>query len=221
MARGGGPRSREAPTRRGKAEQKPHTSAAGMRASLRARIGRWTEASLERMDEADLLRVAAAQSGAETIAELLATDVGHEQEPDDWSELLLRGAAAKREVARFVGGLLTSTQAAQVAGISVQGIKQRMQRQQMLAVPLGGSQWGFPALQFDQTGQVRAGVAEIAAAMNDADMDPWTLLSILADQVDGVYGEEDGRTLLEAVSEPAVLRDVLRRIATHGEHGAA
>jgi hypothetical protein len=101
-----------------------------------------------------------------------------------------------------------------VLHISVPGVKQRVERHKLLAVPLPGGQWGFPALQFGKDGHVRPGIPEVARA--GAHVDPWTLLSILVDDV------EDGRggLLLERLDEPAVLTDVLNRLATYGEHVA-
>jgi hypothetical protein len=66
-----------------------------------------------------------------------------------------------------------------VLRISVPGVKQRMDRRKLLAVPLPGGQWGFPALQFAEGGRVRPGVPEVAKA--GAERDPWTVLSILVD----------------------------------------
>lgn len=186
---------------------------AGVRASLGKRIERYVTHALERMSEDDLLKAVAAQSPSETFAEImLATPEAGEH---DWSELLLRGAAAKSEIMEAAGGLLSSSEAAALLKISVPGVKQRVQRRGLIAVPLPGGQWGFPARQFDRGGRVRPGVAAVAAA--GADLDPWVLLSILVDEA------EDGRggILLERLDDAGVREDVLSRIATYGEHVAA
>ncbi|HST59327.1 MAG TPA: hypothetical protein VLK84_11570 [Longimicrobium sp.] len=166
------------------------------------------------MSDEEVLKAVEAQSPAETIAEILAATPETRAAENDWAELLLRGADAKRQVADLVGGLLTSSQAAAVLRISVPGVKQRMDRRKLLAVPLPGGQWGFPSLQFQEGGSVRPGVAEVAKAASH--VDPWALLSILVDDVD------DGSRgmLLERLDEPAVLADVLNRLATYGEHVA-
>lgn len=186
---------------------------AGVRASLGKRIERFVTHALERMSEEDLLRAVAAQSPSETFAEImLATPEPREH---DWSELLLRGAVAKGEIMEAAGGLLSSSEAAALLKISVPGVKQRVQRRALVAVPLPGGQWGFPALQFERDGRVRSGVAAVAAA--GAELDPWVLLSILVDDA------EDGRggILLERLDDEAVRADVLSRLATHGEHVAS
>lgn len=185
---------------------------AGVRASLRKRIERYVTSALERMSEEDLLKAVAAQSPPETFAEIVLA--APEPREHDWSELLLRGAAAKSAIVNAAGGLLSSSEAAALLKISVPGVKQRVQRRALLAVPLPGGQWGFPAQQFDREGHVRPGVAAIAAA--GAALDPWVLLSIVVDDA------EDGRgILLERLDDAGVLRGVLSRIATHGEHVAA
>jgi len=185
-----------------------------VRASLVGRVERWLRQSLDQMSDEEVLKAVEAQSPAETIAEILAATPETRAAENDWAELLLRGADAKRQVADLVGGLLTSSQAAAVLRISVPGVKQRMDRRKLLAVPLPGGQWGFPSLQFQEGGSVRPGVAEVAKAASH--VDPWALLSILVDDVD------DGSRgmLLERLDEPAVLADVLNRLATYGEHVA-
>lgn len=186
---------------------------AGVRASLGKRIERFVTHALERMSEEDLLKAVAAQSPSETFAEImLATPEAGEH---DWSELLLRGAAAKSEIMEAVGGLLSSSEAAALLKITVPGVKQRVQRRAVIAVPLPGGQWGFPARQFERDGRVRPGVAAVAAA--GAELDPWVLLSILVDDAE----DEQGGILLERLDDAGVLADVLSRLATHGEHAAA
>ncbi|HEX8675269.1 MAG TPA: hypothetical protein VF710_25465 [Longimicrobium sp.] len=186
---------------------------AGVRASLGKRIERFVVHALERMSEEDLMKAVAAQSPSETFAEIMLA--APEPREHDWSELLLRGAAAKSEIMEAAGGLLSSSEAAALLKISAPGVKQRVQRRALLAVPLPGGQWGFPARQFDRDGRVRPGVAAVAAA--GAEIDPWVLLSILVDDAE----DGGGGILLERLDDPGVRQDALSRLATHGEHVAA
>lgn len=188
----------------------------GIRSSVLGRLDRWLRRSLDQMSDDEVLRAVEAQSPAETIAEILAASPATNAASDnDWAELLLRGARAKDRIGDLAGGLLLSSQAAKVLRISVPGVKQRMERRKLLAVPLSGGQWGFPALQFADGGHVRRGVPEVAKAGEH--VDPWALLSILVDDApDGAGG-----LLLERLDEEAVLADVLQRLATYGEHAAA
>lgn len=190
--------------------------APGVRASLLHRVERWLRGSLERMSDEEVLRAVEAQSPAETVAEILvATPETRAASEGDWAELLLRGAEAKSRIAELAGGLMSSTEAAAVLRISVPGVKQRVDRRRLLAVPLPGGQWGFPALQFAQGGHVRAGVPEVAKAA--ARLDPWALLAILVDDAPGAAGG----VLLERLDDAAALRDVLGRLDSYGEHVAA
>jgi len=191
------------------------TDAIDLRTSLVNRVQRWLTGSLDQMSEEELLKLVEAQSPAETIAELLVATPTRRAADDDWTDLLLRGAEAKNQIARLAGGLLSSSQAAEVLRISVPGVKQRLERGKLLAVPLPGGQRGFPALQFQQDGHVRKGVAEVAAA--GAHLDPWALLAILVDEDEGA----PGGTLLERLGDDEVRADVLSRLASYGEHAAA
>jgi len=191
------------------------TDFVNLRSSLANRVQRWLAGSLDQMSDEELLKLVEAQSPVETIAELMVATPTRRAADDDWTDLLLRGAEAKNQIVRLAGGLLSSSQAGEVLRISVPGVKQRLERGKLLAVPLPGGQRGFPALQFQQNGHVRKGVAEVATA--GAHLDPWALLAILVDEDDG--GE--GVTLLERLSEEAVLADVLSRLASYGEHAAA
>jgi hypothetical protein len=168
------------------------------------------------MSDDEVLKLVAAQSPAETVAELMATvPEARPARDSDWTELLLRGAEAKARITALAGGLLSPLKVAHVLKISVPGVKQRLERRKLLAVQLPGGQRGFPALQFTQGGRVRQGVAEVAAA--GAHLDPWALLAILVDEVE----DSTGGTLLEHLSDDAVRADVLGRIASYGEHAAA
>jgi hypothetical protein len=194
----------------------PAVETPNLRSSIVIRAQRWLEGSLGRMSDEEVLKLVEAQSPAETIAELLVAAPEVQQARDsDWSELLLRGADAKSRISEFAGGLLSPSEAARLLKISVPGVKQRLERRKLLAVPLPGGQRGFPGLQFREDGRVREGVAEVAAA--GAHIDPWTLLSILVDEVE----DTTGGTLLERLGDEPVRADVLGRIAGYGEHGAA
>jgi len=208
---------RQPPTTRSKPSTPPSIGPAEVRASLTGRVGRWVQQSLDRMTDAEVLKLIEAQSPAETIAEILVATAGTRPSTaeGDWADLLLRGAEAKREIAELVGGLLTSSEAAAVLRISVPGVKQRMERRTVLAVPMTGGQWGFPALQFDAGGHVRTGIPEVLKV--SAHVPAWTLLSILVDEVE----DARGGMLLERLEDERVMRDVLNRVTTYGEHVAA
>jgi hypothetical protein len=194
----------------------PVAKTTNLRASIVTRTQRWVAGSLDRMSDEEVLKLVEAQSPAETIAELLvATPETLRVQDSDWTELLLRGADAKSQIAELAGGLLSPLEAARVLKITVPGVKQRLERRKLLAVPLPGGQRGFPARQFQEDGRVRDGVPAVAAA--GAHLDPWTLLSILVDEVE----DPTGGTLLERLGDETVRADVLSRLSSYGEHAAA
>lgn len=172
--------------------------------------------SLRRMTSSDLMRAVEAPTPAATVAQIIsaAPDVGIDQE-SAWTRALARGAARKQEMIQRAGGVLSSGQVAELLGITVSAVNQRKNRHRsILAVPLSGGEWGFPARQFAD-GAVRAGVADVVRAAGE--MNPWVLLSILLDDA----ADQGGPTLLDRLDDPAVRADVLHRVQTHGEHVAA
>lgn len=183
--------------------------------ALLRRVEGSLRASLRRMTPSELMRAVEAPSPAATVAQIIsaAPDVGI---PDEsaWTRALARGAARKQEMIQRAGGVLSSSEVAELLGISVSAVNQRKNRHRsILAMPLSGGEWGFPARQFVDGG-VRPGVAEVVKAAGE--MNPWVLLSILLDDA----GPE-GATLLDRLDDEAVRRDVLNRIHTYGEHVAA
>lgn len=131
------------------------------------------------------------------------------------TECQARDADSRRQIALLAGGLMSPQETAHVLKISVPAVEQRLERRKLLAVGLPGGHRGLPALQFTRDGRVRESVAEVATA--GAHLDPWALLSILVDEVE----DSAGGTLLERLSDDAVRRDVMSRIASYGEHAAA
>lgn len=170
--------------------------------------------SLKQMTVEQLQRAVAAPSPAATIVEVLnaAPEVGLARETAT-TRALARGAAAKQEMLQAAGGSLSSGAAARLLGKTVSAVNQRRARNQILAVPLSGGEWGFPAAQFS-SGDLRSGVAEVASAAGT--MNPWVLLSILLDRVPG----SDSR-IIDSLDDSAVLEDVLARVRSYGEHGAS
>jgi hypothetical protein len=184
--------------------------------SLLRRVEGTMRASLKRMTSSDLMRAVEAPTPAATVVEIMnaAPEVGLE-DGSAWTRALARGAARKQEMIRAAGGVLSSGEVARLLGVSVSAVNQRKNRHRsILAVPLSGGEWGFPARQFED-GDVRRGVAEVVRAAGE--MNPWVLLSVLLDPVAG----EGGSVLLERLDDPAVREDVLNRVRTYGEHVAA
>lgn len=180
--------------------------------ALLRRVEGSLRASLRRMTPTELMRAVEAPSPAATVAQIIsaAPDVGIPDE-SPWTRALARGAARKQEMIQRAGGVLSSGEVAELLGISVSAVNQRKNRHRtILAVPLSGGEWGFPARQFVD-GSVRSGVGDVVKTAGE--MNPWVLLSILLDDAG-----PDGATLLDRLDDDAVYADVLHRIHTHGEH---
>jgi hypothetical protein len=184
--------------------------------ALLRRVEGSLRASLRRMTPSELMRAVEASSPAATVAQIISAtpDVGI-PDASAWTRALARGAARKQEMIQRAGGVLSSGEVAELLGITVSAVNQRKNRHRsILAVPLSGGEWGFPARQFVD-GAVRTGVAEVVRAAGE--INPWVLLSILLDDA----GNAGGPTLLDRLDDPAVRADVLHRVGTYGEHVAA
>lgn len=188
----------------------------GLIGAVLERMERVLRQSLTRMSPEEVMRAVAAENAAETVAEVLLADpdVGA-AEQSAWVRGLLRGARHKRAMLELAGGVMSSSEASDLLGISVQAVKQRIERRAILAVPLAGGAWGFPAKQFDADGRVRAGVAEVLKAAPD--VNAWVVLSVLVDS------PSDGRggTVLENLADADVRAGTVALLAGYGEQGAA
>jgi len=159
-------------------------------------------------------RAIAAPTPAATIVEVLnaAPEVGLARETAT-TRALARGAAAKQEMIQAAGGCLSSGDVAKLLGKTVSAVNQRRVRNQILAVPLSGGEWGFPASQFS-TGDLRNGIAEVVSIART--MNPWVLLSILLDRVPGSESR-----IINSLDAPGVMEDVVARVRSYGQHGAS
>jgi hypothetical protein len=222
------PRSDNAapPARKAVKPRKPAASSAGqpLRAptfredvlsSLEARMREVIQQGLERMTREQLQRAVAAPSPAATVFEVLSAspEVGLERDTAT-TRALARGAVAKQEMITAAGGCLSSSEVAALLGVSVSAVNQRRARSAILAVPLSGGEWGFPARQFSAH-EVRGGVAEVVQAAGD--LSPWVLLGLLLEG----GRRPGGIPLLERLGDPDVRADLLARVRSYGEQGGA
>jgi hypothetical protein len=193
----------------------PKSFREGIERSLESRVAEIFRSALERMSPDQLQRAVAAPTAAGTVVEVLTAspDVGLQKETA-MTRALARGAVAKQEMIEEAGGCLSSGEVAKLLRITQSGVNLRRSRNSILAVPLSGGEWGFPARQF-QDGELRPGLADVLRAAGA--INPWVLLSIL---LDPVVGSED-TVLLDALDRPEVRGDILTRIATYGEQGGS
>lgn len=192
----------------------PRTFREGVERSLVYKATDLFRRSLRQMTTEQIERVIAAPTPAATVVEVLnaAPEVGLAKETAT-TRALARGAAAKQEMIQAAGGFLSSGEVATLLGKSVSAVNQRRARNQILAVPLSGGEWGFPASQFASE-DLRTGIAEVVSTART--MNPWVLLSILLDRVPG-----SGSRIIDLLDRPDVMEDVLTRVRSYGEHGAS
>jgi hypothetical protein len=192
----------------------PRSFREGVEHSLVEKVTALFRRSLKQMSVEEIQRAIAAPSPAATIVAVLnaAPEIGLARETAT-TRALARGAAAKQEMLQAAGGCLSSGDVARLLGKTVSAVNQRRARNQILAVPLSGGEWGFPASQFS-SGDLRPGIAEIASTAGP--MSPWVLLSILLDRVPGSEAR-----IIDSLDDPEVMQDVLTRVRTYGEHGAS
>jgi hypothetical protein len=195
-------------------EAAPRSFREGVERSLFDRATKLIQRSLKQMSTEQIERAIAAPTPAATVVEVLnaAPEVGLARETAT-TRALARGAAAKQEMIQAAGGCLSSGEVATLLGKSVSAVNQRRARNQILAVPLSGGEWGFPAAQFASE-DLRGGVAEVVSSARA--MNPWVLLSVLLDRVPGT-----GARIIDSLDRAEVREDALSRVRSYGEHGAS
>jgi hypothetical protein len=174
--------------------------------------------SLDQLSEAELIDAVEAATPAETVARVLsaAPGIGGEN-GDEWTEEILRGAAAKQEMLRIAGPTLSSTEAARFLGLkSAAGVKARIPRKVVFAVQNASGEWVFPARQFrPEDGRVRKGLPRVLEAFGDED--PWVVLSVLV-APNPLTGEG---VVLDELDDPEVTAAVVELARTYGDQGAS
>lgn len=182
--------------------------------SLLARVSDLFRESVRQMSDEEIMRAVEAHTPAATVVQVIsaAPEVGLARE-SGWTRAMARGAVRKQEMIERAGGVYSSSEAAALIGITVSAVNLRRKRGRILAVPLSGGEWGFPARQFAE-GEVRAGVADVVEAASG--MNPWVLLSILLEPVQGA----DGLVILDRLDDDGVRAAVLARVRDFGSHGA-
>ncbi len=166
----------------------------------------------------DVLKAAAA---AQTGAGSLATLVSHlaEASPalaaaDPEAAAIARAAGEKGQLLESVP-TISAAVAAQLLGMTTEGVRKKRLRHQLLAVEYGG-EWRFPAFQFDPDGHVRDGVREVLAVVARIPITGlWAQLDFLVarDAVD------DGSSVSGLIVAGRV-SEALTVVANYGEGGA-
>ena len=194
------------------------TSGAG-RQEFADTLLRRSEAALRRLvDEADaeVLRLALeTPTDVGGIATLISQQVAADSATarlDPYAAALARGSLIKRALIAEAGGVLASSQVADILHISRQAVDQRARRGQLLALPGGGRARLFPVCQFENE-RVVDGLADVLAAFEIDD--PWMQLAALLEP----NPRTAGRSLIEALRSGDV-ESVVAVASSVGEQGA-
>ena len=113
-----------------------------------------------------------------TLARLLNVAFDHslgarESREDKLARAVVRGLAARQELAEAEGGSLSSEAAARLLRISKTAVLKRLEAGRLLAWRQERLQAArFPRWQFDEHGQVLAGLGEVLAILNVAPAQP-------------------------------------------------
>ncbi|MET3900428.1 hypothetical protein ABIB57_004394 [Devosia sp. UYZn731] len=153
-----------------------------------------------------LLDALSAPTGAGSLAQLLSqVDIVGSAviDLDPLVPALARNLEHREHLLRLGGGAYSAEEAGRLLGITRQAVDKRRRANTLLALR-SGSDWHYPACQFDQ-GEVIAGLAEVIAGFASAG--PWIALDFLL-APDTML---DGQTPLEALRRG--LRDAVLRLA--------
>ncbi len=128
------------------------------------------------------------------------------------AEARLRGQDAKARLLEAEGGTLTADEAAQVLGATPEDLERRRRAGQLLGLPVGQTQYAYPAWQFAGPG-VLPGLLEVLAEIGV--QDPWMRAAWLLGGSLHLGGESPISELRRGN-----LEGVIRAARSYGEHGA-
>lgn len=89
-----------------------------------------------------------------------------------------RLAAAKHGIIQEAGGLISTSEAAELLGISASAVRKRIERDQLLSIPSSSGEHRLPRAQF-RDGDALPGLEEVLGAMHIED--PWMRTQLLLD----------------------------------------
>ena len=176
--------------------------------SIQAAFLRRAMSALERISAnvsaKDLADALAAPTDAGSLAQLLSHSemVGSAvTDLDPLVPALARNVEHRQQLLARAGGAVSADEAGRILGISRQAVDKRRRGGALLAVR-EGSDWRYPACQFDQ-GEAIAGIADVVRGFSAAG--PWIALDFLL-APDAVLGGRTPIAVLRAGERDAVAR---------------
>ena len=130
--------------------------------------------TVELLDMESLERIVSASSNLDVLLSLFEESIVLESKipfnEDPLRSIRLKGLRARSELLKREGGVITSSQAAELLGISRQAVDKRRKQGKLLAVPLGKKGYFYPVWQFSEDG-ILPGFEEVMNLLKD--YDPW------------------------------------------------
>jgi hypothetical protein len=126
--------------------------------------------------------------------------------------LLARGAIARKKLEEAEGGAISAEEAAELHGLSRQGVDYLRKTKAILAWRHANGKWNYPLWQFD-SGRIRPGIRE--CLKNLATDDPWGQMIFFLSPRDSLNGNRPLDLIFSKEIEAAI--SAARR---HQQHGA-
>lgn len=125
------------------------------------------------LDERSLADAAGAQSDFRVLMKVLDNPNAYQalKEHDPLLPAQVRGMRARQELLESEGGTLSVSQVATLLGITRQAVDKRRRARTLIGLHTGRHGFAFPAWQFDQRGQLLAGLEGVLAEL--AEFSPW------------------------------------------------
>ena len=124
----------------------------------------------------------------------------------------LKGIQAQQDLLREAGGLMSSSQVANLLRLSRQAVDKRRLANKLIAIPQGQHAFGYPACQFDDKGPL-PGLEEVLSKLDTADA--WMPLIFLLSP-NATLGDQSPLQLLRL----GKTAQVLNAASSFGNHGA-
>ncbi|MFP4600030.1 MAG: hypothetical protein ACLFVJ_17365 [Persicimonas sp.] len=132
-----------------------------------------------------------------------------------WLKAKLRGIEAKRNLLETEGGTASSSELAELLGVTRQAVDKRRRKNQLLAVQAGGRGYRYPVWQVVD-GRTLSGLQQVLGEL--AEHDPWMTLQFFLRQ-NSRLGDKRPLEVLRARSDED-RHEVLAAARAYGSQGA-
>lgn len=172
--------------------------------------------TVELLDTESLEKIVSASSNLDVLLSLFEESVVLESKApfnkDPLQAMRLKGIRAKNKLLEKEGGVITSSQVAELLGISRQAVDKRRKQGKLLAVSLGKRGYFYPVWQFSEEGVI-PGFENVMDILKD--YDPWMKVIFMLNANHYL----DSRSPLEKLRE-GDLDNVFKAAEAAGEQGA-